>query len=93
MYLNEDGVKQLPIELRRLITSFKRTDKQVRQEDGSFKTEPTFELKFVSKEKAGEMLNKHRGFYKEDNSQRPTVAIPSEFMFTDADGNDPIQNS
>jgi len=89
MYLDEEGVKALPRELRKLITEFKRTDKQVKQDDGKYKTESTFALKFVSKEKAAEMINKHRGFYEKDNEQsKPTFNQNSEIVFTDASGDD-----
>lgn len=89
MTLDEAGVKELPIELRRLVTSFKRTEKQVKQKDGSYRTENTFELKFVSKEKAAEMLNKHRGFYeKENEQQRQTLQMDSNIVFIDGTESD-----
>jgi len=62
--LDAEGVKKLPIEIRRLITKFKRV--KTTFEGGST---DTIELHFVSKEKAFEMINRHIGFYEKDNDQ------------------------
>lgn len=55
--LTPDEIQQLPIDLRRLITSMKPT-------------KYGYELKFVSKEKAIEMVAKHIGYFDLDNSQK-----------------------
>jgi phage terminase small subunit len=61
-------VKELPIEIRRLVTKYKHTKVNVE----GVETE-TIELHFVSKEKAIEMIAKHIGFYEKDNTQKKTV--------------------
>lgn len=66
MCLSADEIKELPIEIRRLITKFKRTVVTTKQGD----TIETIELTFVSKEKAIDMINKHIGFYELDNKQK-----------------------
>lgn len=72
--LTLEQVKELPIEVRRLVTSYKTNTKEYRDVDGKAVKEITVELKFVSKEKAAEMLNRHLGFYEIDNSQKiPTT--------------------
>ena len=62
MGLTFDQLKELPIELRRMIASFKKT---VVDFEGGKRT--TFEIKFIDKMKAFEMLNRHIGFYEADN--------------------------
>lgn len=64
-------IKQLPIEIKRLITSYKIT----RIELGEDVVKTTIELKFVSKEKAIEMVNRHIGFYEKDNEQSKALII------------------
>lgn len=64
--LNQQQIKELPIEVRRLITSYKRTVRTVPTSNGVVEEE-NIELKFVSKEKAIEMVNRHIGFYDADN--------------------------
>ena len=64
-------VENLPIEVRRLITKFKKTTRRIGEE----MTEETIELHFVSKEKAIEMINKHIGFYEADNAQKNETTI------------------
>lgn len=59
-------VEQLPLEVRRLVTKFKKTTRSLNEE----MTEEVIELHFVSKEKAIEMLAKHIGFFEKDNTQR-----------------------
>jgi phage terminase small subunit len=63
--LSEDELKELPIELRRLINKYKKVET-------TFKgvTTTSVELSFVSKEKALEMIAKHIGFYEKDNAQK-----------------------
>jgi len=69
--LTKEEVKELPSDIKRSIQSIKiktRTyyDKQIKEEV----TEETLEIKMVDKTKAVEMINKHIGFYSEDNKQR-----------------------
>ncbi len=61
-------VKELPSEVRRLITSYKKSETRFGKDNENIKT--TVELKFVSKEKAMEMIHKHTGFYETDNKQK-----------------------
>ena len=69
LLLTPEQVKELPIEVRRLITKFKTTTKSYTVGE-QLTTETVIELWFVSKEKAMEMIHKHTGFYEADNLQR-----------------------
>jgi len=69
--LSKEEVKELPSDIKRSIQSIKiktRTyyDKQIKEEV----TEEQLEIKMVDKTKAVEMINKHIGFYNEDNKQK-----------------------
>lgn len=69
--LNADEIKALPIEIRRLITKYKKRLKHFYDKDGNLlNVEDTVELHFVSKERAIDMINKHLGFYEADNKQK-----------------------
>ena len=70
LMLAPDQVKELPAEVRRLITKYKTTTRTYGDDPV---TETTIELWFVSKEKAMEMIHKHTGFYEKDNKQKETV--------------------
>ena len=70
-----DEIKSLPIEVRRLITGFK----QKKDRDGN----ETWELTFVSKERAMEMINRHIGFYEKDNKQKGNQFDPSQLTTED----------
>lgn len=72
MNLTFEQIKELPIELRRMIASFKKAETTF---DGGSKI--TYEIKFVDKMKAFEMVNRHIGFYEADNQQGKTeINIP-----------------
>lgn len=64
--LSPEAVKQLPVEFRRLITSFEEKTRILT--DGT--RIKTVKCTFVSKEKAMEMIHKHTGFYAEHNYQK-----------------------
>ena len=71
--LTSEEVKQLPADVKRCIQGIKiktRTyyDKQIKEEV----TEESIEIKLIDKTKAVEMINKHIGFYSEDNKQKKT---------------------
>lgn len=69
--LSSEQIKQLPVEIRRLITKYKQTNKDFYNSEGKVVASvETIELHFVSKEKAIEMINKHVGFYEKDNEQK-----------------------
>lgn len=71
LFLDPEQLKELPKEIRRLITKFKHTKRNVVDGKGKvLETINTIELHFVSKEKAMEMIHKHTGFYELDNSQK-----------------------
>lgn len=70
MELTFTEIKELPVEIRRMICSFKKTETTF---DGGEKV--TYEIKFVDKMRAFEMLNKHIGFYDEDNKQKSTTIV------------------
>lgn len=72
--LTPDQVKELPKDIRRLITRYKHTTKRMGTEDAPI-IEDVIELWFVSKERAMEMIHKHVGFYEKDNTQRTVPAI------------------
>ena len=69
--LDIKAVQALPIEIRRLVTEFKRKEKTTVTEKGLV-TETTFELKFIDKQKALDMVNRHIGYYEKDNEQQAT---------------------
>ena len=69
--LTPEEVKELPIEIRRLITRFKETKRNLTDKDGNiYETIHVIELWFVDKTKALDMINKHVGFYGEHNAQK-----------------------
>lgn len=70
MELDFSAIKNLPIEIRRLIISF---EKSVTTFEGGEKT--TYKIKFVDKMRAFEMINKHIGFYEIDNKQKESSNI------------------
>ena len=74
--LDLSQVKELPPEVRRLITSYKKSETRFGKDNENIKT--TVELKFVSKERAMEMIHKHVGFYAEDNFQKVPDMSPEE---------------
>lgn len=67
MNLTFKQIKELPIELRRMIAAYKKTETKF---DGGSKV--TYEIKFIDKMKAFEMVNRHIGFYEADNKQGKT---------------------
>jgi phage terminase small subunit len=69
--LSPDEIKELPIELKRLINNFKHTVNKHYDKKGKLLSESqVIVLGFVSKERAMEMINKHLGFYAVDNAQK-----------------------
>lgn len=73
LLLTPEQLKELPEEVRRLITRFEST---TRNYDDAGYSETVVKLWFVSKEKAMEMIHKHTGFYEKDNNQsKPEVNI------------------
>lgn len=68
-----DELKALPLEVRRLITSYESTTRVTPE----MESQTTVKLKFVSKEKAMEMLKQLLGYDK-----------PTKIADTDKDGND-----
>lgn len=81
MQLSALEIKELPIEIRRLIIGFKRTVKHF-GEDGQ-NTEEIIEVKFVDKAKAMEMITKHIGFYEVDNKQQAVNHTPISVTYND----------
>lgn len=76
--LSIDELKELPVEIRRLIIKYKVTDRDIYGRDGNvIETVKTIELQFVSKERAIDMINKHLGFYEIDNKQKANSIIIS----------------
>lgn len=72
--LEPEEVKELPIEVRRLITKYKTTSRNIYNSKGDvIEKVNTVELHFISKERALEMVNKHIGFYEVDNKQKASV--------------------
>ena len=67
--LKPEELKELSKEIRQLITSYKHKSKTYEVEGKIIKDEE-IEIKFVSKEKALEMIAKHIGFYGEHNQQK-----------------------
>ena len=75
--LTAEQIKELPIEIRRLITKYKtRLKKHYNSKGDLLYTEDTVELHFISKERAIDMINRHIGFYEIDNKQKsPEINI------------------
>ena len=69
--IDVEELKELPIEIKRLITRTKETRKDYFDNEGNLvNTETQIQLWFFSKEKAHEMIHKHIGFYEKDNMQK-----------------------
>lgn len=92
LLLTPEQVKELPEEIRRLITKFKTTTKTYQVGDDPV-SETVVELWFVSKERAMEMIHKHTGFYAEDNYQRNPSMTEEEKMRRLEDLKSKLQNS
>lgn len=76
--LTAEELKELPIEVRRLIVKYKVTERDVYGRDGAVAEKvKTVELQFVSKERAIDMINKHIGFYEVDNMQKASSIVIS----------------
>lgn len=75
--LSPQEVKELPEEIRRLITAFDH--KKVTTGTGKDKVvTESVKLKFVSKERAFDMIAKHIGFFGEHNFQKSGTLTPDE---------------
>lgn len=72
MLLTPEQIKELPPEIKRLISKFKSTTRTYGTDEHPV-TETVVELWFVSKERAMEMIHKHVGFYEKDNEQRSNL--------------------
>lgn len=71
LMLDEESIKRLPLEFKRLIVSYKVNKRETYDREGALlATEKTIECKLVSKERALDMINKHIGFYEVDNKQK-----------------------
>lgn len=79
MLLSPEEVKALPKEVRQLITEY--TLKELIDANGD-KYGQEVKLKFVSKEKAADMIAKHIGFYGEHNKQK-SPALKATIKFAD----------
>lgn len=73
MDLSIQEIKKLPKDIRSLITDFKHTKTEIE----GVKSE-VIQLKFVSKERAIDMVNKHIGFYGEHNFQKAEIISKEE---------------
>lgn len=91
LLLDAEGLKQLPREIRQLITKVKVTTTKIGGSDldgESGVIKEVIELSFVSKERAADMLAKHIGFYERDNDQKKSninFVIPSEKVTIESD--------
>lgn len=69
--LGTEDIKALPVSIRQMISSYKLT----RQKIGDILIE-TIELKFIDKVRIIDMINRHIGFYEEeDNQQKVTIIV------------------
>ena len=68
--LTTQQVKELPIEVRRLVTQYKKVSRKLGDSNEELET---IELKFVSKEKAVELLNRMLGFNEPDRIDHSTL--------------------
>ena len=76
MQLSVEDVKKMPPEIRRLVTGFKIIEKKTKDYKDQEVIEEMVELKFISKEKAMEMITKHIGFNELDNMQQKKDDTP-----------------
>ncbi|RXG13975.1 terminase small subunit [Leeuwenhoekiella aestuarii] len=72
--LSVEEIKNLPLEIRQLISGFKHTRRSFTR-NGETITEDVVDLKFVNKETAQDMINRHTGFYEKDNEQKTNNII------------------
>lgn len=79
LMLTADELKDLPPEVRRLITKFKRNTRTYVVGEETH-TEETIELWFIDKVKVFDMLNKHIGFYEADNNQDINLNITRKII-------------
>ena len=70
--LTPDDIKALPPDVRQCIQSIDHKKKTYTDRRGEKITEEHIKVQLVDKTKALEMINKHIGFYSEDNKQRST---------------------
>ena len=68
--LSVDDLKSLPGDIKQCIQSIKHRVKEYQDRNGNNVREESIEVRIVDKIKALEMINKHIGFYSEDNKQR-----------------------
>ena len=69
-------LKELPPDVRRCIAQVQHKKKNYVNRAGDYVNEETYTIKLVDKVKAIDMINKHLGFYSEDNKQKkPTVNL------------------
>lgn len=72
--LTPEEIKELPKEIRRLITKYKYVKRDHKNSKGDvIYTDHVVELHFVSKDKAIDMINRHIGFYEKDNTQKKPI--------------------
>lgn len=82
--LNEDEIKQLPIELKRSIEGIK-TKKRRFKEGSKWIEETTTEIKLTSKMESVKELNKMLGNYEKNNEQKRNVNIMVDKFLNIAD--------
>ncbi len=68
--LQADEIKELPLQLKQLISEVDIKQRVMLKEEGVEVVQEHIKIKFFNKKDALEMLNKNIGFYKEDNSQK-----------------------
>ena len=72
--LSPSEIKKLSIELKRLISSYEHVKRSIGEE----MVEETIKLKFVSKEKAMDIVTKHIAFFEIHNQQKTVILTPEE---------------
>lgn len=77
--LKPDELKALPADIRRSIQGLKHRKKSYKDRNGRDVTEEVIEIRLVDKLKAIDMINKHIGFYSEDNKQKQIKLDIKEF--------------
>lgn len=68
--LKPDQIKELPIEVKQCIQDIDYKERKYTNKQGKRTVETHVKIKLVDKQKALDMINKHIGFYSEDNKQR-----------------------
>lgn len=75
--LTKEELRELPPEVRRCIQGTSTKRRTFKDNKGNTTIDEVITIKLIDKVKAIEMINKHIGFYEEDNKQKKSINIES----------------